>query len=350
MLKVVATPPMSATDTVPVASGGGTAPCRPDEPGSTPGATAGPVRNHAGSAPLFSLVLATYGRSDVLGPMLDSLLAQSCRDFELIVVDQNPDDRVVPLLAPVSRAGIAVRHLRLGEPNLSAARNLGIEAARGTFVAFPDDDCWYEGDCLAAVAAASRAQPAVSGWIVRWVEALPDEGVARSADVTRAAFRAFRGGDASSISLFLATDAVRKLSGFDPRIGVGRYYGAGEETDLMIRVLDAGLAVRYLPGARVHHLFDSERPKLTRQRWQGVLRRERGVGALYVKHRLANAVIARGLLAPVWNGARSRRPVEGVLYGVAAVMGRVSGMLAWARRERAPQRTRPTGPDESRKS
>jgi glycosyltransferase involved in cell wall biosynthesis len=278
---------------------------------------------------MFSLVLATYGRAQVLEPMLASLIAQSCRDFELIVVDQNADDRVVPLLEPVHRAGIEIVHLRMGEPNLSAARNLGISQARGTFVAFPDDDCWYDRDCLDQVAAASRLQPLVSGWVARWVEASPQDLPERQFEVSGMAMRAFRAGDASSISLFLKRDGLRAISGFDARIGVGRYYGAGEETDLMIRFLDAGLAVRFLPMARVHHHHESERPALTRPRWQAVFRRERGVGALYAKHALAWRVIGRGLLAPLWNGIASRRPIDGLLYGVAAVFGRLAGMIRW---------------------
>jgi hypothetical protein len=92
------------------------------------------------------------------------------------------------------------------------------------------------------------------------------------------------------------------------------------ETDLMIRLLDARLAVRSLPVARVHHHHaPGERPALLRHRWQAVARRERGVRALYVKHRLALRVIARGLLAPLWNGSTSRRPVDGFLYGLATV-------------------------------
>ncbi len=279
-------------------------------------------------APSFTLVLATYGRSDILAPMLASLRAQTCRDFELIVVDQNPDDRVAPMLAGLVADGIAVDHCRLSKPNLSAARNLGIARARGRIVAFPDDDCWYEPDCLAEVAKACAAHEDVAGWVIRWVETEPG-GPRPVHRLDAEAFRRFRSGDASSISLFLDTAALRRLDGFDPRFGVGRYYGAGEETDLVMRILDAGLAIEHLPTARVHHLYDSAVPKLSGAGLRNRRRRERGVGAMYAKHRLPLPVVLRGLSAPFVKGVASARPLSGVVFALATVAGRIEGMARW---------------------
>jgi glycosyltransferase involved in cell wall biosynthesis len=70
-------------------------------------------------------VLATYGRVDEIGRLMDSLAAQTCVDFELIFADQNADERVLPFVQRAQAAGWRVQHLRLPEPNLSAARNAG---------------------------------------------------------------------------------------------------------------------------------------------------------------------------------------------------------------------------------
>lgn len=287
---------------------------------------------------MLTLVLATYGRSDVLEPMLESLANQTWLGFELIVVDQNADDRVVPMLAPIRQAGITVTHLKASAPNLSAARNAGIAAAAGQWVAFPDDDCWYEEDCLARVVEAIESTPQIDGWVIDWVEATGGTGLT-APTFDAPTFRSFRGGDASSITLFLKTSIVRDIAGFDVRIGVGRYYGAGEETDLMIRLLDHGATIRRRSQARVHHHHSSERPELSRLALRAVMRRERGVGALYAKHRLKTRIIARGLLAPLVNGVMNRQPLKGFLFACATVAGRIDGMFRW-RLDRTAHSTR----------
>src|SRR6266851_4817106 len=59
----------------------------------------------------YSLLLATRGRTEELHQFFRSLLAQTWRDFEVIVIDQNPDDRLVETLAPYA-GKIALQHLR----------------------------------------------------------------------------------------------------------------------------------------------------------------------------------------------------------------------------------------------
>src|SRR5262245_26705158 len=93
---------------------------------------------------LVSLIMGVYGPASELRLALGSLMAQSDRQFELIVVDQNPEDRFAAVRDLMAEAGTVVTGLRLDRPNLSAARNRGIAVARGGIAAFPDDDCWYE--------------------------------------------------------------------------------------------------------------------------------------------------------------------------------------------------------------
>lgn len=106
---------------------------------------------------MISLVVATINRTVELERFLASLDTQTYRNFEVIVIDQNPDDRLVPVLC--RHAGLAISHLRSGR-GLSKARNVGLRATKGEIIAIPDDDCWYPPQLLSTVAAwfASRSQ------------------------------------------------------------------------------------------------------------------------------------------------------------------------------------------------
>ena len=114
----------------------------------------------------FSLVMATRGRTPDVAAFLDSLPAQGPAapptpgkpGYEVIVVDQNADDRLAAVLAPYA-GRIALTHLRSSIANANHARNLGLRAARGAIVGFPDDDCLYPAGLLDRVAAAFAADP-----------------------------------------------------------------------------------------------------------------------------------------------------------------------------------------------
>lgn len=279
-----------------------------------------------------SLVLATVGRCDELRRCIESLMAQTTRDFELLVVDQNDDDRLMPFLNEATKAGLDVKHLKLRPPNLSAARNLGILQASGEIVGFPDDDCWYEATTVANAAAQFARDCAPGGVVGDWVEqSTQNGGKTQVAELSLRAWRNFRGGSASSVSLFLHRSVFDAIGLFDARFGVGQWYGAGEETDLVLRVLEGGIRLKRAPEVRVHHavmIGHAQHP--VSMIWSRARKRARGTGALYVKHRLDAVVIARGLLSPLalslvrWDGWRR------IVERAAIVVGRSEGMIRWA--------------------
>ena len=89
------------------------------------------------------MVIPTYNRPTLTCRAIDSVLAQTFTDFELIVVNDASTDGTADILGTYERAGSArvVTHER--NRGLSAARNSGIRHARGTYVTFLDaDDVW----------------------------------------------------------------------------------------------------------------------------------------------------------------------------------------------------------------
>jgi glycosyltransferase involved in cell wall biosynthesis len=87
-----------------------------------------------------SVIIPTYNRADVLTEAVDSVLNQTWKDLEIIVVDDGSTDRTREVL---SRYGERVIYFHKENGGPSSARNLGIEKARGRYVAFLDsDDVW----------------------------------------------------------------------------------------------------------------------------------------------------------------------------------------------------------------
>ena len=279
--------------------------------------------------PDVSLILATVGRTDELGRLFDSLAAQTFSRFEVVVVDQNSDDRLLPHLERARYLGITVRHLKHSPPNLANARNAGIEAARGKWIGFPDDDCWYAPRLLERVVARFSRTDKPSGVIVRWVE--QDEQPMVAAELSWERSRAFRDIPVSSITLFCHGDLFKKIGGFDGRLGVGQWFGAGEETDLALRALRAGARIAYEPLGEVHHAVNLEKPRADAATCTAVRHRARGTGALYAKHQLPGWVILRGLAAPLLRPLLKGAFGAELTLGYATLRGRLDGFVAWRR-------------------
>jgi glycosyltransferase involved in cell wall biosynthesis len=97
----------------------------------------------------FSLIVATLGRTRELENLFESLASQAYPNLECIIVDQNPDRRVKEIV-DLWKDVLKLRVID-SAPGLSRARNVGLTAATGDILAFPDDDCWYSQSLLACV-------------------------------------------------------------------------------------------------------------------------------------------------------------------------------------------------------
>jgi glycosyltransferase involved in cell wall biosynthesis len=91
--------------------------------------------------PSVSIVIPTYNRAHCVARAVESILAQTFRDFEVIVVDDGSEDDTAEVLA---KFGDRIHLIRQENRGVSGARNAGIRAARGKWVAFLDsDDEWH---------------------------------------------------------------------------------------------------------------------------------------------------------------------------------------------------------------
>lgn len=129
-----------------VESAGGATGAAGDPPDGHPAQTV-PKEGERAAIPAVSVIVPTLDRPETLHEALHSILRQTFRDFEIVVVNDGGEsvDPVIDSLKAGDRI-VSIRH----EANrgLAAARNTGIRAARGEFIAFLDDDDLYYPDHL----------------------------------------------------------------------------------------------------------------------------------------------------------------------------------------------------------
>jgi len=103
-----------------------------------------------GKQPFISVIIPTFNRARQVQSALGSVLTQTYRNFEVIVVDDGSTDEtkkgVASFIKDQSRAGIQIHYIDQPNQGQSAARNRGIKEAKGEWIAFLDsDDLWLPG-------------------------------------------------------------------------------------------------------------------------------------------------------------------------------------------------------------
>lgn len=115
---------------------------------------------------MISVIMLTYNREGLVSRAIESILAQTYRDFEFIIVDNGSTDRSGQIADEYAAGDSRVRVIHRARGNIGAGRNTGLDAARGEYIAFIDDDDWAEPDFLAflyRLAEENRADVAVCG-------------------------------------------------------------------------------------------------------------------------------------------------------------------------------------------
>lgn len=92
---------------------------------------------------MVSVIIPTYNREKVLARSIKSVLNQTYRDFELIIIDDGSTDNTETLVKQYQEKDKRILYYKQGNQGASAARNSGIELAKGEYIAFQDsDDEW----------------------------------------------------------------------------------------------------------------------------------------------------------------------------------------------------------------
>jgi len=185
--------------------------------------------------PLVSVVIPVFNGASFLARAVDSVLAQTCKDFEIIIVDDGSTDDTQVVLARLAKKARIIC-LRQENAGPAQARNSGIKSATGENIAFLDcDDIWVPEKLEAQLAILrGNSQPVLVHSNYEVID--PSCRVIQHAQAGQsrdALHIAFTGAQAPLLSAVLIPRALlERVGGFDPNLCVS------EDSDLILRLYD----------------------------------------------------------------------------------------------------------------
>lgn len=198
------------------------------------------------AAPLVSAVICTRNRGDSILSAVESLLANTYPNFELVIIDQSSDNRTAQALAPFS-GDTRLRYIQTNTQGVGLARTMGLNAARAELVAMTDDDCDVPTDWLEHMVNALEQHPRAAivfcnvvaaphdpekGWILTNVSSEN-----REIDSLKA-WNAAGGANAGiGAGMAVRRTAIQRIGNVDAHLGAGGYFRSGWETDITLRAL-----------------------------------------------------------------------------------------------------------------
>jgi glycosyltransferase involved in cell wall biosynthesis len=201
---------------------------------------------------LISCIIPTHNRCALLERAIQSVLSQSYKTLEAIIVNEASSDDTEELIRRLAVKDRRVRYINNSSPlGPGGARNVGIASATGVFVAFlDDDDVWLDTKIDKQMAAIKGFDAILCGSITR--SGKPMIGYSKNMvyldDLKR-------GNILGSTSCFMATTSVMRANPFDEALA------CGEDWDLFIR-LSKKARFRYLPEQLVIY-DDGDHKRLT---------------------------------------------------------------------------------------
>jgi glycosyltransferase involved in cell wall biosynthesis len=227
------------------------------------------------SGPTLSVLIPTLGRPGFLHRTLRSLSAQTspAGGFEVVVAIDGPDAGTAEAVSRLKTPYRLVVVDREKNGGRAAACNSALAAANGRLVLFLDDDVSLEPGALTAHVAAHEQcgevaylglayprSPGRASLVGMWTEKRYAALVSRLID--EGAFRSPR--DASTVNFSVARDTAKTVGGFWEGF---KAYGK-EDVEFIHRLNEAGVQLRLLPEARLHHWFEKRLALFVRQREQ----------------------------------------------------------------------------------
>ncbi|MCB0209641.1 MAG: glycosyltransferase [Anaerolineae bacterium] len=236
--------------------------------------------------PFVSVIIATHNRTESLAACLDSLLALDYPHYEIIVVDNAPsNDETANFIHRSFGDSNLIRYVREDRPGLAVAHNCGLKKARGTIVAFTDDDVLVDKRWLTEIVKGffvADKVGCVTGMIFpaemetpaqMWIEQYGgfNKGFERQLfDLhhhrpDNLLYPYTAGMFGSGANMAFKTAVLQEMGGFDPALGAGSKGVGGDDLAAFFDVVSRGYTLVYEPAAIVHHWDRRDYAGLRRQ-------------------------------------------------------------------------------------
>ena len=306
-----------------------------------------PVSDGIVPLPTVSVVVTTCAASADALTTVASVLACRPAPVEVIVVENRPSRSDVSRALTTRFPGDPrVRYVEESRQGLSWARNAGLAVARGDIVAFTDDDVrvaegwirWIQHAFASESSAACVTGLIMPAELETRAQVLLEQYAGFGKGFARRVFRAseptsrlfpYAAGEfGSGANTAVRADVARTLGGFDAALGAGTPACGAEDLDLYVRLLLAGHAIVYEPGALLWHRHPDTAARLRREAFRYGL----SLSAMLAK--LALTGHGRAIAARVWAGLRFLRDPtsrknerKGTSYPWTLDLWEYSGML-----------------------
>lgn len=224
---------------------------------------------------LLSIIISTKNKQpEILEKTLHSIVHVSQENTEVIIIDQNSDQRMRSLVEAYAKENkrISFAYIPSSDTGLSKGRNIGLSHAIGEWLLFFDDDAIMK-DSPAFFLLTYSTNQVLYGKILTLEDKKPY--LRRAIQTEKLSILNFD--SVCSIGLLIPMKIMKKIGLFDERFGVGTQFGAGEESDIVLRIMLAGITIRYTDSFVVFH--PRSLPDLNKAKQYGL-----GIGALYRKH------------------------------------------------------------------
>jgi glycosyltransferase involved in cell wall biosynthesis len=269
----------------------------------------------------FSVAVPTMGRTAELAALLESIRQSRVLPSEIIIVDQNSDDRVAGVIAPFS--DLPIDHHCVPFKGLSAAKNYAARVSTSEILFTPDDDCKVFPDTF-ATALSTLAETGADVVFGRCSDETGNDTIVvykkNSGWLSRDAIDGMFVEPATAVR----TSVLREIP-FDETLGVGTFHGAEEGYDWVLRLLDGGKRLFFQPSIRFFHprTITDHGSEQSRRR---VYSYRAGYGRLCRKHGLWGRYAKRVALVTGGIAAYSVTDPRKARYYLAELRGLIAGV------------------------